>query len=94
VDSFLAPVFVRFERERAGYTRSSNFAQDGKRKMIHDNKPRTMMRRRVRHFLLAITLVGAGSLQGCATSIETLGLGVGIGLAGAAGLLTCAISCR
>jgi hypothetical protein len=53
-----------------------------------------MMRKRARHFLLAITLVCVGSLQGCATSIETFGLGVGIGLAGAAGLLTCAISCR
>jgi hypothetical protein len=62
--------------------------------MIHNNRPRTMMRKRARHFLLAITLVCVGSLQGCATSLETLGLGVGIGLAGAAGLLTCAISCR
>ncbi|MGF6571221.1 MULTISPECIES: hypothetical protein [Paraburkholderia] len=63
-------------------------------KMILDSRPRTAMRNRGRHFLLAITLVCVGSLQGCATSLETLGLGAGIGVAGAVGLLTCAISCR
>lgn len=62
--------------------------------MIHDSRPRTVMRKRARHLLLAITLAGAGSLQGCASSIETLGLGVGLGVAGVIGLATCALSCR
>lgn len=62
--------------------------------MIHGSRPSTVMRNRARHFLLAITLVGVCSLQGCATSLETLGLGFGMGVAGAVGLVTCAISCR
>jgi hypothetical protein len=62
--------------------------------MIHDSRPRTVMRNRTRHGLLAITLACICSLQGCATSLETLGLGVGIGIAGAVGLVTCAVTCR
>jgi hypothetical protein len=62
--------------------------------MIHGSRPRTVMRKRARHLLLAVTLVGVCSLQGCATSLETLGLGIGMGVAGTIGLVTCAISCR
>lgn len=62
--------------------------------MIQGSRPRTIMRHRARHVLLAITLVCVCSLQGCASSLETLGLGVGLGVAGAVGMITCAITCH
>jgi hypothetical protein len=61
--------------------------------MIH-GRSRTALRKHARHFLLTITLGSVCCLQGCATSIETLGLGVGIGIASTIGMATCAITCR
>jgi hypothetical protein len=62
--------------------------------MIHGSRYSTVVRNRVRRFLLAATLACACGLQGCATSLETFGLGAGVGIVGAFGLLGCAIGCR
>ncbi|NKJ50440.1 hypothetical protein CIC12_27705 [Burkholderia sp. SG-MS1] len=55
---------------------------------------RVLKRERVRRWLFAATLVCACGLQGCATSLETFGLGAGVGIVGALGALGCAIGCR
>jgi hypothetical protein len=52
------------------------------------------MGKRVRPWLFAATLVCACGLQGCATSLETFGLGAGVGIVGALGALGCAIGCH
>ncbi|MFM0120551.1 hypothetical protein P0D73_17020 [Paraburkholderia sp. RL18-101-BIB-B] len=43
---------------------------------------------------MVATLACACALQGCATSLETFGLGAGVGIVGAFSLLGCAIGCR
>lgn len=48
----------------------------------------------VRQLLLVVILAGVCGLQGCATSLETLGLGLGLGAAGAVGGAVCMISCH
>jgi hypothetical protein len=53
-----------------------------------------VMRKRVRRWLFAATLVCTCGLQGCATSLETFGLGAGVGIVGALGALGCAIGCH
>ncbi|CAB3785488.1 hypothetical protein [Paraburkholderia fynbosensis] len=53
-----------------------------------------LMRKRFQRWLFAATLICAGGLQGCATSLETFGLGAGVGIVGALGALGCAIGCR
>ncbi|WP_025597027.1 hypothetical protein [Burkholderia sp. WSM2230] len=50
--------------------------------------------RRARQFALAAAVVVMFSLQGCATSLETFGLGAGVGIVGAFSLLGCAIGCH
>ena len=64
--------------------------------MIHNGQPhRQAARAGARRFLLAAALAFACGLQGCATSIETFGLGAGVGIVGAFGLIGCAIGvCR
>lgn len=53
-----------------------------------------LMRNPLRRLLLAALLASVCGLQGCATSIETLGLGIGIGAVGAVGAIGCAIGCH
>jgi len=53
-----------------------------------------VVRKTVRHLVLVGVLAVACGLQGCATSLETLGLGVGLGAAAAVGGLICAIGCH
>ncbi|MFM0057707.1 hypothetical protein [Paraburkholderia phytofirmans] len=43
---------------------------------------------------MVTALAWACALQGCATSLETFGLGAGVGIVGAFSLLGCAIGCR
>jgi hypothetical protein len=43
---------------------------------------------------MVATLACACGLQGCATSLETFGLGAGVGIVGAFSLFGCAIGCR
>ena len=62
--------------------------------MIHGSRYSPVVCKRVRCLLLAATLACACGLQGCATSLETFGLGAGVGIVGAFGLLGCAIGCR
>lgn len=62
--------------------------------MNHSSRHCLVARNHVRQILLAATLVFACSLQGCATSLETFGLGAGVGIAGAFGLISCAIGCH
>jgi hypothetical protein len=63
--------------------------------MNHGSRDGTVgVRKRVRQGLFAATLVCACALQGCATSLETFGLGAGVGIVGAFGLISCAIGCR
>jgi hypothetical protein len=62
--------------------------------MNHGNRYGTMVQKRVRRCLLAVTLASVCGLQGCATSLETFGLGAGVGIVGAFSLLGCAIGCR
>ncbi|CAB3639300.1 hypothetical protein LMG24238_00128 [Paraburkholderia sediminicola] len=62
--------------------------------MIHSSRRCLVARNRVRQILLVTALAFACSLQGCATSLETFGLGAGVGIAGAFGLLGCAIGCH
>ncbi|RFU44977.1 hypothetical protein D0B32_24825 [Paraburkholderia sp. DHOC27] len=50
--------------------------------------------RAMRQVLLIAILILACSLQGCASSFETLGLGLGLGAAGAVGGAICMISCH
>lgn len=50
--------------------------------------------RKVRQFALAAAVVVLLGLQGCATSLETFGLGAGVGIVGAFSLLGCAIGCH
>ncbi|MDE1181920.1 hypothetical protein [Paraburkholderia sp.] len=44
--------------------------------------------------LIAIAMVAACSLGGCATTLETFGLGVGVGVVGAISTVVCAIGCH
>jgi uncharacterized membrane protein len=62
--------------------------------MIHSSRHCLVARNRARQILLVAALAFACSLQGCATSLETFGLGVGMGVAGAFGLISCAIGCH
>ncbi|MFM0400471.1 hypothetical protein [Paraburkholderia aspalathi] len=62
--------------------------------MIHSSRHCLIARNQVRQILLAAALAVACSLQGCATSLETFGLGAGVGIVGAFGLITCAIGCH
>lgn len=55
---------------------------------------RALTRNPVRRALLVATVAAACGLQGCATSLETLGLGLGLGAVGALGALGCAIGCH
>ncbi|CAB3806315.1 hypothetical protein [Paraburkholderia caffeinilytica] len=62
--------------------------------MIHSSRHRRVARNPARQILLAAALAVVCSLQGCATSLETFGLGAGVGIAGAFGLISCAIGCH
>lgn len=62
--------------------------------MIHGSRSSRLARSRIRQLLMVAALAGACGLQGCATSLETLGLGAGVGIVGAFSLLGCAIGCR
>ncbi|MGF6770437.1 hypothetical protein P3T18_002916 [Paraburkholderia sp. GAS199] len=53
-----------------------------------------VLRTGARRALLVSALSLACGLQGCATSLETFGLGAGVGIVGAFSLLGCAIGCR
>jgi hypothetical protein len=48
----------------------------------------------MRQLLLTGILSAACGLQGCATSLETFGMGLGLGAAGAVGGAVCMISCH
>jgi hypothetical protein len=62
--------------------------------MIHSSRYSRPVRSRARQLLMVATLACACGLQGCATSLETFGLGAGVGIVGAFSLLGCAIGCR
>lgn len=62
--------------------------------MIHSSRYSRPARNRARQVLMVAALAGACALQGCATSLETFGLGAGVGIVGAFSLLGCAIGCR
>jgi hypothetical protein len=51
-------------------------------------------RRGIRQLVLATAIGMVFTLQGCATSLETFGLGAGVGIVGAFSLLGCAIGCH
>ncbi|WP_027798111.1 hypothetical protein [Paraburkholderia dilworthii] len=50
--------------------------------------------RTIRHLVLAAAVAVLFGVQGCASSIETFGLGAGVGIVGAFSLLGCAIGCH
>jgi len=52
------------------------------------------MPRAIRQATLVAAMAVLLSLQGCATSLETFGLGAGVGIVGAFSLLGCAIGCH
>ena len=62
--------------------------------MIHSSRHSQLARNRTRQLLMVAALAGVCGLQGCATSLETFGLGAGVGIVGAFSLLGCAIGCR
>jgi hypothetical protein len=62
--------------------------------MMHGSRYGTVVRNGARRLLLTTMLAGVCGLQGCATSLETFGLGAGVGFFGTIGLLTCAIGCH
>lgn len=62
--------------------------------MIHSSRTSRPVRSRTRQLLMVTALACACGLQGCATSLETFGLGAGVGIVGAFGLLGRAIGCR
>jgi len=62
--------------------------------MIHRSRYSRPARSCTRQLLMVATLACACALQGCATSLETFGLGAGVGIVGAFSLLGCAIGCR
>ncbi|HYS66286.1 MAG TPA: hypothetical protein VEN30_21090 [Paraburkholderia sp.] len=62
--------------------------------MIHGTRHRLVIRARARQLLWVSALAFACGLQGCATSLETFGLGAGVGIVGAFSLLGCAIGCH
>ena len=53
-----------------------------------------MSSKAVRQLLLGALLTVVCGLQGCATSLETLGLGVGLGALGVAGGAVCMLACH
>lgn len=62
--------------------------------MIHSSRHSLVAHNQARRIILAVALAFACSLQGCATSLETFGLGAGVGIASAFGLIGCAIGCH
>jgi len=62
--------------------------------MIHSSRHSRLARSHIRQLLMVAALAGACGLQGCATSLETFGLGAGVGIVGAFSLIGCAIGCR
>ncbi|MEC5404528.1 hypothetical protein VOM14_02955 [Paraburkholderia sp. MPAMCS5] len=62
--------------------------------MIETSQASRAARRTIRPLVLAAAVALIFSLQGCATSLETFGLGAGVGMIGAFGLLGCAIGCH
>jgi hypothetical protein len=63
--------------------------------MIHMSQRNDHAPRRVRSFMVAVAaVVVLLNMQGCATSLETFGLGAGVGIVGAFSLLGCAIGCH
>jgi hypothetical protein len=62
--------------------------------MVHSSRYSQIARNRIRQVLMVTALAWACALQGCATSLETFGLGAGVGIVGAFSLLGCAIGCR
>jgi hypothetical protein len=62
--------------------------------MIDASQANDAGRRAIRQLALASAVTLVLSLQGCATSLETFGLGAGVGIVGAFSLLGCAIGCH
>jgi hypothetical protein len=62
--------------------------------MVHPSRCGVTSLRTMRQLLLIVVLAGVCGLQGCATSLETFGLGLGLGAAGAVGGAVCMISCH
>ncbi len=62
--------------------------------MVQPSRSNAMSSRAVRQLLLIAILTVVCGLQGCANSLETLGLGLGLGAAGAVGGAVCMISCH
>ncbi|MGI4859686.1 MAG: hypothetical protein ACRYHA_22740 [Janthinobacterium lividum] len=47
----------------------------------------------VRHVVVLVALVAVCGLQGCATRVETLGLGIGLGAVGTVAGVSCVLTC-
>jgi hypothetical protein len=62
--------------------------------MVCRRQSRNAARTTARRIVLIGALAALCSLQGCATSLETFGLGAGLGAAGALGALICAVGCH
>ncbi|MGA7782126.1 MAG: hypothetical protein WCA85_31050 [Paraburkholderia sp.] len=62
--------------------------------MVRPSQSGATSSKAVRQLLLVAILTVVCGLQGCANSIETLGLGLGLGAAGAVGGAVCMISCH
>jgi hypothetical protein len=62
--------------------------------MVRPSRYGVTSSRTVRQVLLIAILAAVCGLQGCATSLETFGLGLGLGAAGAVGGAVCMISCH
>ncbi|MFM0195755.1 hypothetical protein PQQ65_21850 [Paraburkholderia strydomiana] len=62
--------------------------------MIDTTHANSAMRHSIRRILLIPAVTILFSMQGCATSLETFGLGAGVGIVGVFGLLGCAIGCH
>jgi hypothetical protein len=62
--------------------------------MVRPSRCGVTSSRTVRQVLLVVILTFVCGLQGCASSLETFGLGLGLGAAGAVGGAVCMISCH
>ncbi|CAB3642901.1 hypothetical protein LMG22037_00455 [Paraburkholderia phenoliruptrix] len=62
--------------------------------MSDTSRPNHAMPLAIRQATLVAAMAVLLSLQGCATSLETFGLGAGVGIVGAFSLLGCAIGCH
>lgn len=62
--------------------------------MVRPSRCGAISSKAVRQLLLVGILTVVCGLQGCATSLETFGLGLGLGAVGAVGGAVCMLSCH